>query len=76
MEAKALVDRKTDTLLDVRVRIMPTYWAMWREIKLETYARLDTLAHTVAEIEPKKFGDTLADLEDISYTLLKAMNYV
>ena len=76
MEAKALVDRKTDTLLDVRVRIMPTYWAMWREIKLEAYARLDALAHTVAEIEPKKFGDTLADLEDISYTLLKAMNYV
>ena len=25
MEAKALVDKKTDTLLDVRVRIMPTY---------------------------------------------------
>ena len=25
MEAKALVDWKTDTLLDVRVRIMPTY---------------------------------------------------
>ena len=25
MEAKALVDRKTDTLLDVRVRIMPKY---------------------------------------------------
>ena len=25
MEAKALVDRKTDTLLDVRVRIMTTY---------------------------------------------------
>ena len=25
METKALVDRKTDTLLDVRVRIMPTY---------------------------------------------------
>ena len=25
MEARALVDRKTDTLLDVRVRIMPTY---------------------------------------------------
>ena len=25
MEAKALVDSKTDTLLDVRVRIMPTY---------------------------------------------------
>ena len=25
MEAKALVDRKTDTLLDVRVRILPTY---------------------------------------------------
>ena len=25
MEAMALVDKKTDTLLDVRVRIMPTY---------------------------------------------------
>ena len=25
MQAKKLVDRKTDTLLDVRVRIMPTY---------------------------------------------------
>ena len=25
MEAKALVDSKTETLLDVRVRIMPTY---------------------------------------------------
>ena len=43
---------------------------------MEAYARLDALAHTVAEIEPKKFGDTLADLEDNCYTLLKAMNYV
>ena len=25
IEAKALVDQKTDTLLDVRVRIIPTY---------------------------------------------------
>ena len=25
LQAKALVDRKTDTLLDVRVRIMPKY---------------------------------------------------
>ena len=25
MEAKALVDRKTDTLLDARVRITPTF---------------------------------------------------
>ena len=25
IDAKAVVDRKTDTLLDVRVRIMPTY---------------------------------------------------
>ena len=25
MHAKKLMDRKTDTLLDVRVRIMPTY---------------------------------------------------
>ena len=43
---------------------------------MEAYARLDALAHTLEEIKPKKFGDTLADLQDISYTLLKAMNYV
>ena len=49
---------------------------MLREVKLKAYAQLDALAHTVAEIEPKKFRDTLADLKDISYTLLKAMNYV
>ena len=49
---------------------------MCREVNLDAYARLDALAHTVAEIEPKKFGDTLADPEEISYTLLKAMNYV
>ena len=43
---------------------------------MKANAQLDALAHTVAEIEPKKFRDTLADLKDISYTLLKAMNYV
>ena len=43
---------------------------------MEAYARLDPLAHTLAEIEPKKFGDTLADLEDISYTLVEAFGYV
>ena len=44
-------------------------------MKVEAYARLDPLAHTLAEIEPKKFGDTLADLEDISYTLVEALGY-
>ena len=43
---------------------------------MEAYARLDALAHTLAEIEPQKFSDTLADLEDISYTLVKALGYV
>ena len=49
---------------------------MSREVKLKAYAQLDALAHTVTEMQPKKFGDTLANLEDISYTVLKAMNYV
>ena len=43
---------------------------------MEAYARLDALAHTLAEIEPKKFRDTLADLQDISYTLIEALRYV
>ena len=43
---------------------------------MEAYARLDPLAHTLAEIEPQKFGDTLAALEDISYTLVEALAYV
>ena len=29
---------------------------------MEAYARLDELAHTVAEIGLEKFGDTLANL--------------
>ena len=43
---------------------------------MEAYARLDALAHPLAEIEPKKLGDTLADLEDISYTLVEALGSV
>ena len=43
---------------------------------MEAYARLDALAHTLAEIDPKKFGDTLADLEDISYTLVEVLRSV
>ena len=43
---------------------------------MEAYARFDPLAHTLAEIEPQKFGDTLADLEDISYTLVEALGYM
>ena len=49
---------------------------MSREVKVEAYARLDALAHTLAEIEPQKFPDKLADLEDISYTLVEALGYV
>ena len=45
-------------------------------MKVEAYARLDAMAHTLAEIEPQKFSDTLADLQDISYTLVEALRYV
>ena len=34
------------------------------------------MAHTLAEIEPQKFSDTMADLQDISYTLVEALRYV
>ena len=34
------------------------------------------MAHTLVEIEPQKFCDALADLEDISYTLVEALSYV
>ena len=34
------------------------------------------MAHTLAEIKPQKFSDTLADLQEISYTLVEAGRYV
>ena len=40
---------------------------------MKAYARLYTLAHTLAEIEPPKFSNTVAVLEDISYRLAKAL---
>lgn len=40
---------------------------------MKAYARLYTLAHTLAEIEPPKFSNSVAVLEDISYTLAKAL---
>ena len=43
---------------------------------MQAYALLDALAHTLPEIEAQKFGDTLACLEDISYTLVEALRYV
>jgi len=45
---------------------------------VEAEALLDTLAYTRAEIEPEKFGDTLADVEGIAYTMrqLKAATLV
>ena len=43
---------------------------------MEAYARLDTLAHTPAEIEPQKFSNTVAVLEDIFYTLAEALGDV
>lgn len=46
---------------------------MWREVKVDAFARLHALAHTVVEIKPEKFGNTLANLEDISYTLIETV---
>ena len=43
---------------------------------MEAYARLDTLAHTAAEIAPQKFSNTVAVLEDISYTVAEALGDV
>ena len=43
---------------------------------MDAYARLDALAHTLAKIKPQKSGNTLADLEDISYTLVGPLAYV
>ena len=43
---------------------------------MEAYARLDTLAHAPEEIEPQKFSNTVAVLEDISYTLAEALGDV
>ena len=40
------------------------------------YARLHALVHTLAKIDTQKFRNTLADLEDISYTLVEALGYV
>ena len=37
---------------------------------------LDALAHTLAEIEAKKFRDKLADVQDIFYTVVEALSYV
>ena len=33
---------------------------------MEAEALLDALAHTLAEMEPEKFGDTVADVEGIA----------
>ena len=33
---------------------------------MEAKALLDALAHTLAEMEPEKFGDTVADVEGIA----------
>ena len=43
---------------------------------MEAYSRLYTQAHTVAEIEPQKFSNTVAFLEDISYTVAEALGDV
>ena len=73
MEAKALVHRKIDKLLDNICR----YIELCEErVKVEAYARLDAVAHTLAEMKPQKFSFTLADLEYNSYTLVEAGRYV
>ena len=36
---------------------------------MKAEALLDALAHTLEEIDPGKFGDTLADVEGIAHTI-------
>ena len=36
---------------------------------MKAEALLDALAHTLEEIKPGKFGNTLADMEGIAYTI-------
>ena len=43
---------------------------------MEAYGRFYTQAQTLAEIEPQKFSNTVAVLEDISYTVAEALGDV
>ena len=36
---------------------------------MKAEALLETLAHTLEAIKPGKFGDTLADVQGIAYTI-------
>ena len=38
-------------------------------MKVEAEALLNALAYTQAEMKPEKFGETVADLKGIAYTI-------
>ena len=39
------------------------------DVEVKAKALLDTLTHTLEEIKPGKFGDTLADVQGIAHTI-------
>ena len=51
---------------------------MWREVEVQAEALLEALAHTLAEVELHKLGDTLAYVEGNACTIrqLKAETLV
>ena len=42
---------------------------MLKEIEVQAEAVLNMLAYTQAEMQPEKFGETVADLKGIAYTI-------
>ena len=52
------------------MRVFCPHVELWcREVEVEAEVLLDVLAYKLAETEPMKFDDTLADVEGIAYTI-------
>ena len=63
------MDKTADTLQEVRVRIITAYLATRRDLEVKAEAVLNALSHTLEEIKPGKFDDTLADVEVIAHKI-------
>ena len=51
--SEAQVHTTLDTLREKRLKQIPTYCAMKREVEVQAEALLDALAHTLAEMSPR-----------------------
>ena len=52
------------------MRVFCPHIELWcRKVEVEAEVLLDVLANTLAETEPMKIDDTLADVEGIAYTI-------